>query len=245
MVFDSRRIPTISSRTRTRSPASSAANGSSSSSTRGRAANARANATRCCPPESWWGRASARPVRPTRSSQCRTVAAVSLRLADAIPNATLPATLRCGNSAPSCGIRPTRRRCAGSDLPAPVTACPPMCTVPASGSSKPARIRSKVVFPQPEGPSTAVVVPAGTSRSIPPSTRCVPKVLVTPDTSTSAPGSAIADLRGASGPQTEQGRRDRGEDHQRHRVRGGPGVVADKAVRPQPGGQGLGPRRVQ
>lgn len=39
-------------------------------------------------------------------------------------------------------------------------------TCPASGSSKPATIRSVVVLPQPEGPSSAHNVPAGTSNEV-------------------------------------------------------------------------------
>ena len=53
---------------------------------------------------------------------------------------------------------------------------------PASGRSSPAMHRSRVVLPQPEGPSNASTVPAGTSRSMPlrigfpPSTRPTPRM---------------------------------------------------------------------
>src|SRR5690554_4368010 len=55
---------------------------------------------------------------------------------------------------------PTPRRLGG--LPACST--PPMLTTPASGSTKPATIRSTVVLPQPLGPSRVVKLPRGISR---------------------------------------------------------------------------------
>jgi len=45
-----------------------------------------------------------------------------------------------------------------------VTSCSPMKTRPASGRSKPATIRSVVVFPQPEGPSSVRNSPGCTAR---------------------------------------------------------------------------------
>ena len=41
----------------------------------------------------------------------------------------------------------------------------PIRTVPASGRTKPATIRSSVLLPQPDGPSTPVIEPLGTCRS--------------------------------------------------------------------------------
>jgi len=51
--------------------------------------------------------------------------------------------------------------------PGPATSRSPTVTVPASGSSKPAISRRRVVLPQPEGPSSAVRLPEGTCRSTP------------------------------------------------------------------------------
>ncbi len=52
---------------------------------------------------------------------------------------------------------PSRRCSGGSDRPGPSTRVPPISIVPASGRSRPAIVRSRVVFPQPEGPSRASV----------------------------------------------------------------------------------------
>ena len=49
----------------------------------------------------------------------------------------------------------------------PVMSEPPTCTRPASGRSKPARIRSAVVFPQPDGPSRQTNSPGDIVRSKP------------------------------------------------------------------------------
>ena len=53
-------------------------------------------------------------------------------------------------------------------------------TVPASAYSKPATMRSKVVFPDPDGPSKAISFPSGMSRSTPASASKVPKALLMP-----------------------------------------------------------------
>src|SRR5690606_21085746 len=44
-------------------------------------------------------------------------------------------------------------------VPTPCTGLSPINTSPASGTSSPARIRSSVVFPQPDGPTTARISP--------------------------------------------------------------------------------------
>src|SRR5215203_4872759 len=46
-----------------------------------------------------------------------------------------------------------------------VTSSPPITTRPAVGGTKPATMRSVVVLPQPEGPSSATISPCATSRS--------------------------------------------------------------------------------
>src|SRR5262245_32595630 len=57
----------------------------------------------------------------------------------------------------------TRTPSAGDD-----TTCPPMLIVPAVGCSRPATQRRVVVLPQPEGPSSTTISPAGTAKLTPP-----------------------------------------------------------------------------
>src|SRR5699024_1063939 len=75
-----------------------------------------------------------------------------------------------------------------------VTGCPSMLTSPASGASNPASIRSRVVFPPPEGPTMTVMDPVGTSRLTSSRALTCPNVRVTPsmrsDTVVSAPAPA-------------------------------------------------------
>ena len=47
------------------------------------------------------------------------------------------------------------------------TTRPPISMVPSWASSSPAMVRSRVDFPQPEGPTSTVNSPDGTSRSMP------------------------------------------------------------------------------
>ena len=75
---------------------------------------------------------------------------------------------------------------------------PPMVTVPLSGRSKPARTLSSVVLPLPDGPSTAVKDPAGTSRWTPVKTRWGPNPLCRLATTTSG-GRPEAGPTGARG----------------------------------------------
>ena len=65
-------------------------------------------------------------------------------------------------------------------MPGPSATAEPIRTVPASARSKPARMRSSVVLPLPDGPRMAVSEPAATSRSRPASTWCRPKALSRP-----------------------------------------------------------------
>ena len=51
--------------------------------------------------------------------------------------------------------------------PSVVTSWPSIRIVPEVGVSRPAIMRSVVVLPQPEGPSSVVSVPLGTVRSMP------------------------------------------------------------------------------
>ena len=66
----------------------------------------------------------------------------------------------CGNSAYDWNIRLTGRRCGGLAS----RSSPSSVTVPSSGDSKPARMRSSVVLPQPLGPSSAKNSPCRISR---------------------------------------------------------------------------------
>ena len=68
-----------------------------------------------------------------------------------------------GNSAPSWNTIPTRRCSGSTHVPAPATRRSPIAIRPASGTSKPAIIRSSVVFPEPLGPSSATRCPSSTA----------------------------------------------------------------------------------
>src|SRR5215213_769791 len=71
--------------------------------------------------------------------------------------------------------------------------CSPIRTVPAVGSSRPATIRSVVVLPQPDGPSSAKNDPCGTV-SVRSSTAVKsPKRLVTPSSRRSPPPASRGD----------------------------------------------------
>ena len=149
-----------------RTLASSAPNGSSSSSTCGSTASARASATRCrCPPESCDGIALAQPFELHQRQQL-VHALVGSRLRRPLrprPHAQAEGDVlehaSCAGTARSAGTR--SRRCA-------------RCTrdvgrrlrrakrdaVRVSGVSRPAMIRSSVVLPEPEGPSSATSSPS-------------------------------------------------------------------------------------
>ena len=64
----------------------------------------------------------------------------------------------------SWAARPMRRR---TSLGSARTSNPATVASPSSGSARVVRIRTAVVLPAPLGPSTAVTVPVGTSKSIP------------------------------------------------------------------------------
>ncbi len=144
--------------------ASSAARGSSINSTRGLTASARAIATRCrSPPD--------RPAVPRASSDSMPVQATASsiemrRCAGASrfqPNSTLARTSRCSNRLASWKTTPTARRCVGTNTPA-ASSCqtsPSTTTRPPGARSRPARQRSSVVLPQPDGPNSALTPRAG------------------------------------------------------------------------------------
>ncbi len=153
-----------------RTAASSAPNGSSSSSTLGSTASARARATLClCPPDSCEGkRLPSSPSSTSCSRSCTRLATAalsgrSLDFFTSRPKATFLATLMCLNRAYCWNTKPTWR----SAAPAQVTSCPSNSTWPLSGNSSPAMVRSRVVLPEPEGPSRARSSPGRMSRLTP------------------------------------------------------------------------------
>src|SRR5215468_5404917 len=149
--------------------ASSAPNGSSISSTEGRVTMARANAARCCmPPDSSCGNASLNPDRPTVARIASASASSSGSSRSSVPaarwafgpNRTFFLVVSQGNSIGVWNSMP--RSGAG-----PATGRPPTVTEPSSHSSAPAMMRSRVDFPQPDGPSRQTNSPAPTWRLAP------------------------------------------------------------------------------
>src|SRR3990170_6817632 len=69
-----------------------------------------------------------------------------------------------------------------------LTACPPIRISPAVGRSSPAMIRSKVVFPHPDGPRRTRNSPSLVDRSTPSTARTSPNCLLTLLASTVATG---------------------------------------------------------
>src|SRR5918995_2817279 len=148
---------------------SSADSGSSSSSARGRRARARATATRWrSPPDSSRGRASASGAAPKRSSSATARGRRARRAPDS-PYATFSHARRWGNRAYPWKRKPQPRRSGGRSISRAVSShpSPPHVTWPSSGWSRPATIRSTLVFPAPEGPASAKGEPARTSSSTP------------------------------------------------------------------------------
>ncbi len=178
VVIPTRLIASRSSRrVRSRSAGSRFESGSSSNSTRGSGASERASATRCCcPPESSVTRRRSNPARSTRASASATCSARSPPATLRRPKATLPNTSRCGKSAYVWNTMPKRRRAGATRV-----ISSPFTTIrPASGVSKPARIRSVVVFPLPDGPSSARISPLATSSERSDNARWPGKLLVSP-----------------------------------------------------------------
>src|SRR5690606_12677768 len=154
----------ISMRICSRSLASRFESGSSNSRSRGSITMQRASATRCCcPPDRALGARWAIGVSPTSSSTRPTrsrSALVGMRFMRR-PNATFSYTFRCGKMAYDWNTIAVSRAF-GASLS---TRRSPNHTSPWVGSSKPAIIRSSVVLPQPEGPSSVTSWPFSTSRS--------------------------------------------------------------------------------
>ena len=180
-----------SCRRRSRSPS-----GSSSRSAFGLVTSTRASATRCCcPPERAFGLRPASSVRPTISS----ASIATLRrssfgtLSILSPNDTLSSTLRCGKSAKCWKTVVVGRLCGGrstSDWPSRTIS-------PLVGYSCPPIIRSVVVLPQPDGPSSTTYSPWSMCR-------------LTSSTATVPPGNSFVRLirsrpEPAAGPRASEG----------------------------------------
>src|SRR5579875_2378823 len=80
-----------------------------------------------------------------------------------------------------------RRRSGGKWRPGAATCNPPIAIVPSERRSIPARQRSSVVLPDPEGPSSTRKVPGSTWRCTPARAEVVPKCFEAPAMSTLAP----------------------------------------------------------
>ena len=183
----------MSSRTLRRSLASRLDSGSSNSSTWGSSTNARATATRCCcPPDNSDGKRSSSPASPTSASFSRAWAcAGSLRRPPACsPYATLSITFMCGNRAYDWNTILTSR----SEAASRVTSLPPMSTRPPLAVSRPAIMRSVVVLPHPDGPSSVTRVPASTVKLTWSTAVNLPKVLLTFSNTTLAAWTPISAL---------------------------------------------------
>ena len=147
-----------------RSFLSSAPSGSSSSSSCGRLARLRASATRCCwPPESWCG-LRLRELAELHQLEHRLDALGDRRLGHAVaPQAE-------GDVVPHAQVREQRVRLE-HHVDRPLVGrqrrrgpCLRAAMRPEVGVSKPASMRSSVVLPQPDEPSSAKISPWAMSR---------------------------------------------------------------------------------
>ncbi len=140
--------------------ASRAPNGSSRSSNGGSLARTWAMAARWrMPPDSWRGRASAKPPRPVASSRSSALVLASERPSARGPHSRLARSDSQGNSVAACTT-------IGRSGDGPTTGRPSSSIRPRSGGSRPASTRRSVDFPHPLGPSTASTSPLTTWRSI-------------------------------------------------------------------------------
>ncbi len=114
------------------------------------------------PPDSCAGRACSNPCRPTSSisSSTRRSCPRPVRPVACRARRTLARTERHGSRAGSWNAIPRWCSRRATDGGSPCTR-----TVPAVGVSRSARMRSTVDLPQPDGPTSAVRLPAGATRS--------------------------------------------------------------------------------
>jgi hypothetical protein len=150
-----RKSPPTSSLSRWRVISSSAPKGSSNRNSSGRRVSARAMEARIrIPPESWAGLCFSNPARPTRSMASSAAARRSVRStpASSAGSSTLRSTVRHGSRVASWKTYPS---------------CPAATsTAPELASSNPAASRSRVDFPQPDGPTRETNSPGRTVMSI-------------------------------------------------------------------------------
>ena len=154
--------------------------------------SALASATRCCwPPESWVERRSANSASRTTSSMsiARRRASPAGTFLERSPKATFSTIDMCGNRAYCWKTVLTLRRYGGTFD----TSTPSSRTLPDVGSSKPAIILSRVVLPQPDGPSIEKNSPRAIEKSARSTATKLPNSLRTASrTMTSPPASALA-----------------------------------------------------
>ena len=142
-----------------RSAASRFDSGSSSSSRRGWIASARASATRCCwPPDSSRGR---RCGERLQLHQAQHLGDARLRSRPSPCAASPGRTRRCARRSDAETARSSGTRCPSrADAAAARRCCAPSRRMsPAVGGTKPAIMRSVVVLPQPDGPSSTISSP--------------------------------------------------------------------------------------
>lgn len=142
--------------------------GSSTSRTAGSFIKARAMLTRWrWPPESWCGRRFACGARPTASSRsiARPRAAAGERPSIPAMTWSCSTAVRAGSRLGCWKTTPILRRRSSASSPRvrPVAVMPSTTTVPASGVTRVAATASRLDLPEPEGPTTAVRLPLGTS----------------------------------------------------------------------------------
>ena len=170
---------------------SSAPKGSSSRRSSGSVTSARAiDARMRMPPESWPGSLRPASASCTRSSMAAARSSRSPRgtPASSSGSATFAATLRHGRSRGSWNAKAVR----GDGR---VPASPRKRTTPEVGESSPPIMRRSVVLPHPEGPTSTVSEPAGTSNdALASASKPSSKTRPTPATSMrrSAPGCGAA-----------------------------------------------------
>src|SRR5260221_12321129 len=127
------------------------------------------------PPESSCGYAFSQPARPTsfKRSSGERAPCPTLPPPTSKGSATLSSALRHGSRAASWNTKPMSRR-----PRAAAGASPNTVTVPLVGATKSATTRSKVDFPQPDGPSSERNPPSGTTTLIFSSAVTVPRSVV-------------------------------------------------------------------
>ncbi len=173
--------------------------GSSYMSICGSRAIARASATRrFMPPDSSSGISSTAPRRPTACSFIRTMSRIissGRSVCTRSGKATFSNTSRSVNSAPLWNSTPNCLRMSNRSARASLGRfCPLTMTSPLTGRSCAAIRRSRVVLPQPDGPMMPVTLPRGIRISTLSKMARVPRLKVTPFSSTAYFSSVLIEL---------------------------------------------------